>query len=246
MVVQARGGVMSITGEKDREPVRVGASVGDIVAGMFLVQGLMAALLSREKTGEGQKVDVAMLDSQIAILEHAVALTSATGQIPGPSGARHPTITPFETYHAKDGLFVIAAGNDVLFRRLCEALGMDLADDPRFATNGARCENVKVLKRLIETITLTEPKQHWIDLLQQAGIPTGAIQNVAEALKDPQLLARSMVVDVPSRSGHVFTAAGNPIKMSALPDTTSRGPVPELDGDRQAILDWLEQARAAE
>ncbi|WP_172294970.1 CaiB/BaiF CoA-transferase family protein [Pseudoruegeria sp. HB172150] len=240
MVVQARGGVMSITGEKDREPVRVGASIGDIVAGMFLAQGLLAAIISRDKTGKGQKVDVAMLDSQIAILEHAVALTSATGTVPGPSGARHPTITPFETYHAQDGLFVIAAGNDVLFARLCKALGLDLQGDPRFASNGARCENVKVLKRLIETVTLEKPKAHWIELLEGAGIPTGAIQNVAEALQDPQLLARSMVVKVPGPTGHVFTAAGNPIKMSGLPDSTERDPVPALDGSRKKILDWLE------
>jgi CoA:oxalate CoA-transferase len=115
MVVQARGGVMSITGEKDREPVRVGASIGDIVAGMFLVQGVLAALLDREKTGLGRKVDVAMLDSQLAILEHAVAITTVTGTPPAPAGARHPSITPFETFHAADGLFVIAAGNDALF-----------------------------------------------------------------------------------------------------------------------------------
>ncbi|MDJ0820697.1 MAG: CoA transferase, partial [Paracoccaceae bacterium] len=112
MVVQARGGVMSITGEKDREPVRVGASIGDIVAGMYLTQGILAALFDRESSGKGRKVDVSMLDSQLAILEHAIALTTVTGQAPGPSGARHPSITPFETFHASDGLFVVAGGND--------------------------------------------------------------------------------------------------------------------------------------
>ena len=143
MVVQARGGVMSITGEKDREPVRVGASIGDIVAGMYLVQGVLAAVIDRAKTGEGRKIDVAMLDSQLAILEHAVAITTATGTPPGPSGARHPSITPFETFHAADGLFVIAAGNDALFARLCDVPGLPLADDPRFASNPARCDNAR-------------------------------------------------------------------------------------------------------
>ncbi len=242
MVVQARGGVMSITGEKDREPVRVGASIGDIVAGMFMLQGVLAALYEREHTGQGRKVDVAMLDSQLAILEHAIALTSVTGTPPGPSGARHPSITPFETFHASDGLFVIAAGNDVLFRRLCDALGLPLADDPRFATNPARCENARMLKRLIEAITLDQPKHHWISLLEDAGVPTGPIQNVAEVMQDPQILARNMVVDVLDAQGRPdFTAAGNPIKLSGTEDRTTRRPAPDLDGDRAAILDWLEK-----
>ncbi len=245
MVVQARGGVMSITGEKDRDPVRVGASIGDIVAGMYLVQGILAALLERQKTGKGQKVDIAMLDAQLAILEHAVAMTTTTGTPPGPSGARHPSITPFETFHASDGLFVIAAGNDALFARLCAVLGLPLDADPRFATNPARCENARTLKRLIEAITLDQPKAHWIARLEEAGVPTGPIQTVAEALRDPQLLARNMVVDVLDADGQpAFVAAGNPIKMSDLPDPVTRGPAPALDGDRQAILAFLRDSTA--
>ena len=243
MVVQARGGVMSITGEKDREPVRVGASIGDIVAGMYLVQGILAALIDLEKTETGQKVDVAMLDSQLALLEHAIAITSVTGEPPRPSGARHPSITPFETFHASDGLFVIAAGNDTLFAKLCEALRLPLADDPRFATNPERCTHARLLKRLIEAVTIDKPAAHWIELLTAAGIPTGPIQNVAEVLQDPQLLARNMVVDVLDESGApAYTAAGNPIKMSALEDPATRAPAPTLDGDRQAILDWLDRS----
>lgn len=242
MVVQARGGVMSITGEKGRDPVRVGASVGDIVAGMFLAHGILAALHGRNATGEGQKVDVAMLDSQLAIVEHAIAMASATGQSPVPSGARHPSITPFETFHASDGLFVIAAGNDALFARLCEALRLPLAGDARFATNAARCDNCRLLKRLIEAVTLEHPKAHWIALLEEAGIPTGPIQTVTEAMADPQLLARSMVVDVAGPKGQAFKAAGNPIKMSALPDSTVRGASPGLDQHREEILRWLDAA----
>jgi len=240
MVVQARGGVMSITGEQDRDPVRVGASIGDIAAGMFLAQGVLAALLQRQQTGLGQKIDIAMLDCQLALLEHAIALTTVSGEAPRPSGARHPSITPFETFHASDGLFVIAAGNDVLFARLCDALHLPLAQDDRFATNPARCENARLLKRLIEAITLGESKQHWIELLTKAGIPTGPIQNVAEVLQDPQIRARNMVVEVLDRAGRpAFTAAGNPIKMSTLEDPDTRGPAPRLDEHRQPILDWL-------
>lgn len=243
MVVQARGGVMSITGERDREPVRVGASIGDIAAGMFLAQGILAALLHRQQTGVGQKVDIAMLDCQLAMLEHAIALTTISGEAPRPSGARHPSITPFETFHASDGLFVIAAGNDVLFARLCEALRLPIAEDERFATNPARCENARLLKRLIEAVTLEKGKQHWIDLLTEAGIPTGPIQNVAEVLKDPQIRARNMVVDVLDQAGKpAYVAAGNPIKMSALADPSTRPPAPKLDEHRQEILDWLESS----
>ncbi|NKX72552.1 CoA transferase [Rhodobacteraceae bacterium R_SAG3] len=243
MVVQARGGVMSITGERDREPVRVGASIGDIAAGMFLAQGILAALLHRQQTGVGQKVDIAMLDCQLAMLEHAIALTTISGEAPRPSGARHPSITPFETFHASDGLFVIAAGNDVLFARLCEALRLPIAEDERFATNPARCENARLLKRLIEAVTLEKDKQHWIDLLTEAGVPTGPIQNVAEVLKDPQIRARNMVVDVLDQAGKpAYVAAGNPIKMSALTDPSTRPPAPKLDEHRQEILDWLESS----
>jgi len=242
MVVQARGGVMSITGEKDRDPVRVGASVGDIVAGMFLAQGVLTALYDREHSGKGHKIDVAMLDGQLAILEHAVALTTVTGTPPGPSGARHPSITPFDTFHASDGLFVIAAGNDVLFEKLCITLQLPLADDARFATNPARCDNARLLKRLIEAVTLENTRAFWIAKLTAAGIPTGPIQDVAQALKDPQILARNMVVDVLDRNGRAaYKAAGNPIKMSDVPDPTTRAPAPDLDANRGEILRWIDE-----
>ncbi len=243
MVVQARGGVMSITGEPGREPVRVGASVGDIVAGMFLGQGILAALVERGKTGLGRKVDVAMLDGQLAILEHAVAITGETGKPPLPAGARHPSITPFETFHASDGLFVIAAGNDVLFAQMCKTLGLDaLIGDPRFATNLARCDHVKILKRLIETHTLTQDKAHWLALLDAAGVPCAPIQNVAQAMEDRQILARNMVVDLAAPDGgKPFKAAGNPIKISGMDDRLGNASAPQLDADRAAILAWPDE-----
>lgn len=244
MVVQARGGVMSITGEEGGPPVRVGASIGDIVAGMYLTQGVLAALLLRAQGGGGTRIDISMLDSQIAIQEHAVAMTTATGVPPGATGARHPTITPFSTYRAKDGFFVIAAGNDALFAQLCEVLGLsELATDPAFATNAARCENHALLKRRIETVTLGAGRDHWIAVLEAAGLPTGRVQNMAEALDDPQVVARNMVVDLlPDATGRRFRTAGNPIKMTGLPDPATRPPAPLLDQDRKAVLDWLDAA----
>lgn len=241
MVVQARGGVMSITGEAGGPPVRVGASIGDITAGMYLAQGVLAALYDRTRTGLGAMIDVGMLDAQLAIQEHSVAITTTTGTPPGPTGARHPTITPFATYRAADGFVVIAAGNDAMFSRLCKVLGLTLATDPRFATNAARCDNNALLKRLIEVVTLAQPVAHWIAVLEAAGLPTGRVQNMTEVLRDPQILARNMVLPVtPRDGGPSFTATGNPIKMSTLPETLVLGPVPELDGDRAAILKWLD------
>ncbi len=241
MVVQARGGVMSITGEEGGPPVRVGASIGDIVAGMYLAQGVLAALYDREKTGLGAKVDVAMLDAQLAIQEHSIALTTATGRAPGRTGARHPTITPFSTYRAADGFFVIAAGNDAMFEHLCKTLDLPLkAGDPRFATNAARCDNHALLKRLIEAVTLEHPAAHWIAKLEAAGLPTARVQDMSEVLQDPQLLARAMVLPIaPDAHGNRFTAPGNPIKLSTLPELTTRPAAPALDGDRAAILNWL-------
>ncbi|MBA4323724.1 MAG: carnitine dehydratase [Rhodobacter sp.] len=242
MVVQARGGVMSITGETGGPPVRVGASIGDIVAGMYLAQGILAALFQRERTGEGALVDVAMLDSQLAIQEHAVAITSATGVAPGPTGARHPTITPFATFRAADGFVVIAAGNDAMFGKLCAVLGLTIAADPRFATNAARCENHALVKRLIETVTLGQPVAHWLAVLDAAGLPTARVQDMVEVLADPQIRARNMVLPVtPHPGGPAFTATGNPIKISTLPETAALPPASRLDGDRAAILAWLEQ-----
>lgn len=244
MIVQARGGMMSITGEKGRDPVRVGASIGDIAAGMYLGQGILAALMDRERSGTGRKIDVSMLDSQLAVLEQAIAATTVTGTPPAPTGTRHPSIAPFETFHASDGLFVIAAGNDVLFEKLCVALNLPLSDDPRFATNPARVEHARLLKRLIEAVTLDKTRAYWIARLAAAGIPSGPIQDVAQAMRDPQILARNMVVDVLDRNGRpAFKAAGNPIKMSGLGDPTVRPAAPDLDGDRGDILRWLGDGR---
>ena len=244
MVVQARGGVMSITGEEGGPPVRVGASIGDIVAGMYLTQGILTALYQRESTGLGCKIDIAMLDAQLAILEHAVAIASVTGVAPGPTGARHPSITPFSTYRAADGFFVIAAGNDALFAKLCDALDLpDLAKDLRFVTNAARCENVALLKRLIESQTLNASRAHWIARLERFGVPTGKVQNVSEALEDPQLLARNMVLPItPRPGGPAFVGAGNPIKMTGLEERVAHPSSPALDQDRATILEWLAAA----
>jgi CoA:oxalate CoA-transferase len=230
LIVQALGGMMSVTGQPGGPPTKAGTSIGDITGGLFLLSGIAAALYHREKTGTGRLVDVAMLDGQLAILESAIMRYAATGQVPGPLGNRHPSITPFEVYAAADRPLVIAAGNDVLFGRLCTALGRaDLAGDPRYASNSARTCHAEALKADLESVLRRQPAGHWIAVLEAAGVPCSLIQNVAEAVAHSQTQARNMVV----RAG-ALVMAGNPIKIEGFADASTRRPAPELnaDGDR--------------
>jgi CoA:oxalate CoA-transferase len=237
MVVQGMGGIMSLTGHPGGPPTRVGTSVGDITAGLFVTVGLLSALYHRQTTGEAMKVDVGMLDSQIAILENAIVRYQATGQSPGPLGARHPSIAPFESYATADGHVIVAAGNDTLFGRVADAIGAPaLKADPRFATNAARCEHVEALKAEMEAVLTTAPTAHWLPILEAAGVPSGPINDVAHALADPQVIARNMVVTVADSVAGAMKLAGNPIKLSGFADPSTRPPAPELDADRAAIL----------
>lgn len=237
MVVQAMGGIMSVTGQPDTPPTRVGSSVGDITAGLFTAIGVNAALYDRATTGQARKIDVAMLDSQVAILENAIARYTATGDIPGPIGSRHPSIAPFQVYTSANGYVVVAAGNDVLFHRLCDTLELPaLKTDPRFLTNNDRVENVTDLTQALEVPLMTQSTEHWIALLEKNGIPTGPINNVAQALSDPQVLARNMVVQSNHPIAGTVRMAGNPIKISGIEDPTTRKAAPLLDQDRDAII----------
>jgi CoA:oxalate CoA-transferase len=237
MVVQGLGGIMSITGHPGQPPVRIGMSIGDIGAGLYTTAAVNAALLHREKTGEATKVDVAMFDCQLALLENAIMRYTVTGEVPGPLGARHPSISPFEAFAAADGAMIIAAGNDGLFLKLCDALGRgDLASSADYRTNDLRCRNEPALKREIEAVLKTKPKAHWLAILEAAGIPCGPINNVAEALRHPQVAARNMLVTVDDPVSGRLALAGNPLKFSAFADPPTRAPAPELDADRAALL----------
>lgn len=237
MVVQGMGGVMSITGEAGGPPTRVGASVGDITAGLFLVAGVNAALYHRALTGEGMLVDVAMLDGQVAILENAIARYTAMGEVPGPIGARHPSITPFAALRTADGEVIVAAGNDKLFAMLCEVVGRPaLATDPRFRSNGDRCAHVDVLHHEIERALAARTTAEWLPVLEAAGIPCGPLNDVEAVVSDPQVRARHMVVAIDDPRVAPLRVAGNPIKLSAFPELTVRPAAPDLDEDRSAIL----------
>jgi CoA:oxalate CoA-transferase len=231
LIVQALGGLMSVTGRPGDPPTKAGTSIGDITGGLFLLAGIAAALYHRERTGVGRRVDVAMLDGQLAILESAIMRYAASGQVPGPMGNRHPSITPFEAYDAADRPLILAAGNDALFARLCQALGRpELAAEPRFATNSERTHHADELKEALESVLRTAPAAHWIDVFEAAGVPCSLIQNVAESVAHPQTLARNMIV----RAGELFMA-GNPIKISGFADEPTRRPAPELDADGPRI-----------
>ncbi len=236
LIVQAMGGIMSITGHPGSGPTRVGTSLGDITAGLFTVIGIEAALIDRARTGRGQKVDVAMLDCQIAILENAIARYQVTGESPGPLGSRHPSITPFQALRCADRPIVLAAGNDALWAGCCQALGLsELAADPRFSSNDSRTTNAQALADALEERLLTAPAAHWLHLLGEAGIPAGPLNTVGEALANPQVAARNMLVETRTAQGRPLKIAGNPVKLSAHPDPASRAPAPPLDADRARI-----------
>lgn len=237
MVVQGMGGVMSLTGHPGGPPTRVGTSVGDLVAGLFTAIGVNGALYRRTLSGEGMKIDVAMLDCQVAILENALARYFATGEVPGPLGARHPTIAPFQCFKTADRYIIIAAGNDQLFQKLCAALGApELASDPRFIGNQARSKHVEALGAAIEARLAGAPAAAWLATLEAAGIPCGPINNVEQVLAEPHVAARNMIVRTEDPVAGEVHMAGNPIKLSAYPDPETRPHAPELDEHRAAIL----------
>ena len=243
IVVQGMGGIMSLTGHPGGPPTRVGTSIGDITAGLFGAIGIQAALFERTRTGQGRHVDVAMLDSQVATLENAIARHQATGEVPGPLGSRHPSIAPFEALATRDGWITVAAGNDSLFAKLVSALGADaLAQDPRFASNDDRVRNVEDLKRELEAALAARGSEPWLSLLEAAGVPCGPIQDVAQLVEHPQVAARNMLVEVDDPVAGRLRLAGNPIKLSGVEDPASRPPAPELDEHRAGILAELEEA----
>jgi CoA:oxalate CoA-transferase len=240
MVMQGMGGIMSITGNEGQPPARVGMSIGDIGAGLYTAVAVNAALIHRMKTGESTKVDIAMFDCQLALMENAIMRYTVEGEVPGPLGARHPTITPFQAFATSDGSIIIAAGNDSLFIKMCDALGRpDWATDPNHKTNALRLKHYKHLWHEIESVLKLNTTAHWLAMLGKAGIPCGPINNVAQAISHPQVAARNMLVSVPDGSGGTLKLAGNPLKMSAFDDPTTRRAAPDLDADRAAILSYV-------
>ena len=202
--------------------------------------GIVTALYDRKTTGKGQKVDIGMLDSQVALLENAISRYVATGQVPGPLGSRHPSIAPFAAFATKDGHIAIAAGNDDLFARVARVLGReDLIADARFTSNPKRVHNHEALHEEMEIALSAHPSKHWLDALDAAGVPSGPLNNVAQVMADPQVLSRNMIIEALDPELGPIRMQGNPVKLSAHEDPKTRPGAPDLDADRAAILKEL-------
>ena len=235
-VMQGEGGLMSITGPADGTPYRLGVAIADIVSGMFAAYGVALGLLVRERTGRGQFIDIGMLDSVAAVLTYQAGICFATGQAPPRLGNQHPTIVPYETFTASDGDMVIAVGNDSLFRKFCAVLELPaMAEDDRFTTNESRIEHQETLRPLIGDQLRTRPRDQWLSALKQAGVPCGAVRDLAQVLADPQLAARMMVLPMTHPTAGPIQVLGVPIKLGDTPGSV-RTPPPVLGQHTHAVL----------
>jgi len=221
-VMQAEGGLMSITGPAGGSPYRLGVAIADITSGMFAAQGITAALFARERTGRGQHVDIGMLDSVAALLTYQAGIYFATGTAPPRLGNRHPTIVPYETFSASDGDFVLAVGNDALWRAFCQVAALDLGE--RFATNRSRVAHYDELRPLLADRLASRTRAAWIADLTAAGVPCGSVRDLAELFADPQIAARQMVVDVMHETVGRWPVLGSPFKLSATPASIRTAP----------------------
>jgi CoA:oxalate CoA-transferase len=237
ILAQAMGGVMSITGWPETPPTRVGMSLGDITASLYTAIGINAALFQRTITGVGQKVDVAMLDCQVSILENALSRYQLDNVSPQPIGNRHPTITPFQAYKAKDRYFVIAIGNDNLWEKFCNCINrIDLINDPRFVTNGDRTKHINELNTILDALLIEKKADEWLELLEQNNVPAGPINTIDKVMENKQVLARNMIVEVDDKKAGKMKIAGNPIKMTSIEEETNRLPAPEIGEHNKEIF----------
>ena len=236
MIIQGMGGIISITGEPEGPPVRVGTSISDITAALFTTIGVLSALHHRNQTGKGQFVDVAMLDSLVAVLENAVVRYFATGEAPKPLGARHPVITPFEAFASADGHVIIALGNDTLWAKFCEHVNrQDLISDERFRTNADRTENHAELFPILSDIMSERTTDNWIDALGAIGVPCGPINAMDKVVSHPQVQAREMITHVAHQITGTVEVPGVPIKLSETPGNVD-APAPSLGEHTTEIL----------
>jgi formyl-CoA transferase/CoA:oxalate CoA-transferase len=214
-VIQAEGGLMSVTGDADGRAFRVGVAVTDMVAGLLAAQGIVLALFARERTGRGQQVDISMLDGVISLLSYHASIYLTTGVESRRVGNRHATIAPYDTFPAADGELFLAVGNDDQFQRFCRTAGLQkLLEEERFSTNPLRVANEAALKEMIEPVMRTRKRDEWIAALADAGVPCGAVRSVPEALSDPQVSARRMIEAVEHAVLGPMKVLGTPIKLS--------------------------------
>ncbi|MCH7606087.1 MAG: CoA transferase [Chloroflexi bacterium] len=236
-IMQGISGLMSITGEPDGEPQKIGIAVTDIGAGMWSAFGIMAALRHREQHGEGQYIDVSMMDAQVAWLTYQAGYFFANGKPPERMGAAHPTLVPYQAFMCKDGKYVnVAVGSERIWERFCQAIHKDdLWDNPSFATNGDRVNHRSTLVPLLQELFLTRSSVEWVEDLLAGSVPCGPINDLADVFSDPQVLARQMYVEMPHPSLGSIKQTGLPIKFSRTPGGLDRHP-PLLGEHNDEIL----------
>lgn len=248
IIVQGMGGVMSITGYADGPPARPGTSIGDITAGLYTAVGILAALREREVSGQGQSLDISMLDCQIAILENAVARWYATGTEPGRLGTRHPSATPFQAFPTADGWVVLALawGVESQWELFCAELGLtELVGDERFDTSLKRTENHAALEPLLFEATRRQTTEHWVEMLSVYGIPIGPLNTIGQAVAQPQIAHREMITEVEHPVAGTVKMAASPLKLSRTPGRVY-GPGPDFGADTATVLEeWLDLDQAA-
>ncbi|MHA2038178.1 MAG: CaiB/BaiF CoA transferase family protein [Promethearchaeota archaeon] len=217
-VLQGMGGLMSITGEPDGPPMKVGVAVADIAGGMFAAYGILVALFNRERGGEGQLIDLSLLDCQVAWLTYQAGSYFASGEIPKPLGSGHPVIVPYQAFKTKDSYVNIAAGNDQLWQNFCKAVGLEnIMNEKRFVTNDARVKNREKLIEIIDKVMITKNTDNWMTILTDAGIPCGPILNTEQIFRNPQVLHREMVKELEHKKAGKIKVTGVPIKLSKTP-----------------------------
>jgi crotonobetainyl-CoA:carnitine CoA-transferase CaiB-like acyl-CoA transferase len=234
LLLQAMSGLMSVTGEPDGRPLKVGAALIDMVCGLYATTGVLAALQARERSGRGQRVEVSLMDSALAGLLNQASAHLLAGVVPGRLGNRHPSIAPYETFRASDGDFAVAVGNDTIFARLCVAIDRpELAEDARFATNAARLEHREELGTILEAALATSPAAEWVQRLSAAGVPAGPINDVGEAFAFAEALGLDPVWDVDGVRG-----VRSPLRLSDTPAEARRRP-PALGEHDDELRAWL-------
>src|SRR6202048_4572793 len=239
-MIQGIGGLMSITGEPDQHPgggpMKVGVAVADVFTGLYATIAILGALSHRDRTGAGQHIDLALLDTQVAVLANQAMNYLVTGVAPQRLGNAHPNIVPYQVFAASDGHIIVAVGNENQYARLCEIIGRpDLASDERFATNAARVNNRDELITALREIFLTRTMRQWLDALERAGVPCGPINTIADVFADPQVQAREMRLDLPHPTLGSVPSVANPIKYSATPLSYHSAP-PLLGSNTDEIL----------